>query len=322
MAKKRKKFFKWCVYLFAISIIALATIYTFESDFRSTINSTLVLSAQSARSGRLFRSSEDYLSYTHLLSTRLKLGIHRTIRKYLRNEEVKKTTFLGYTVRCFDLRVVEFSFIEIFLNLPYFFKCEKKSPLVIDCGSNIGMSILFFKTIYPEAEIIAFEPSGPTFDLLKDNVESNRLKNVTLHKAALSNMEGELRFYYNKPGDLRASLIDSRSNRYYETVKAVKLSQYIDREVDFLKVDVEGAEGLIFDDLHSSGKLNLIRAMVVEYHHHIDSETDNMSRILWILESNKFGYQVLAGGRLPFKARYFQDVLIYAYRKSTNSGGL
>ncbi len=50
-------------------------------------------------------------------------------------------------------------------------------------------------------------------------------------------------------------------------VKTVKLSTYIHKPVDLLKIDTEGAELEILQDLyHTSKKFNLIKNIVLEYH--------------------------------------------------------
>src|ERR1700693_4874079 len=56
-------------------------------------------------------------------------------------------------------------FEEIFIRQDYIFVSRRPDPLIIDCGSNIGMSILYFKRRYPKARIIGFEPDPATFDM-------------------------------------------------------------------------------------------------------------------------------------------------------------
>jgi FkbM family methyltransferase len=243
------------------------------------------------------------------------LGVHRSFRKYVDNAPVKQNRFLGFKVKTFDLRAAEFSFREIFLGVPYFFRTEKERPTIIDCGSNIGISVLFFKTLYPKAQIVAFEPSSTAFSLLKQNLESNRIENVILHQSALTNVEGTVELRSDNPASLTASIVEERAGAYSETVKTVRLSELIDRDIDFLKIDVEGAERLILNDLNESGKLKLVKEMVVEYHHHIDGQKDILSEFLEILEQNNFGYQVQTKLYPPFKSQDFQDILIYAYSK-------
>ena len=99
-------------------------------------------------------------------------------------------------------------------------------------------------------------------------------------------------------------------------IEAVLLSDYIVEPVDLLKLDIEGAERRVLEELVKRGKLHMIRELIVEYHHHITCEDDELSRVLRMLESHGFGYQVQADFALPHRKTSFQDVLIYAYNKS------
>ena len=75
---------------------------------------------------------------------------------------------------------------DVFKQNEYSFKTSKKSPFILDCGSHIGVTVLYFKKLYPEARIIAFDPNPRTFELLKLNVDQNGLKNVELMNVAIS----------------------------------------------------------------------------------------------------------------------------------------
>jgi|SRR5215213_5790106 len=116
------------------------------------------------------------------------------------------------------------------------------------------------------------------------------------------------------------------SGRAKTLVQQVKVSRFIDREVDFLKLDVEGAENAVLEDLVSSGAISNIDQMVVEYHHHIDKEKDAFSCFLAQLEESGFGYHISAGyaieeGQSQIAASpggLFQDLQVYAYRKSSS----
>ena len=57
-------------------------------------------------------------------------------------------------------------------------------------------------------------------------------------------------------------------------VPAVRLSRYVTKPVDFLKLDVEGSELPVLRDLVSSGTIAQIRQMVIEFHHHMSPAED------------------------------------------------
>src|SRR5205809_4352097 len=60
---------------------------------------------------------------------------------------------------------------DIFVRKIYHFEPQRPDPLILDCGSNIGMSILYFKPAYPKSRVIGFEPDPSIFPYLKENVE-------------------------------------------------------------------------------------------------------------------------------------------------------
>jgi hypothetical protein len=99
-------------------------------------------------------------------------------------------------------------------------------------------------------------------------------------------------------------------------VTSASLSRLIDGPVDFLKMDIEGAELRVLRDLEVHRKLHLVREMVIEYHHHIEPAADHLSEVLQLLERSGFGYQLACDPMHFFKLGHFQDVLIRAYRKA------
>jgi len=227
----------------------------------------------------------------------------------------------GFKVKFLDHSILSFLFDEIFINSDYYFIADNDSPYIIDCGSNIGMSILYFKMLYPYSRIVAFEPGEEAYSCLEENANNNRLTSVAMHKAALSNKEGTIDFYYDKDhvGALRMSTNQKRMPKQRRSVKALLLSKYIDEEIDFLKIDIEGAEQEVIKELSNTRKLRYVKQLVIEYHHHIDRESDVFSRMLKLLEDAGFGYQIESRLRRPLIREQSQDILVYAYRKKSTA---
>ncbi len=229
---------------------------------------------------------------------------------------------LGFQVTRFSGSTFLLLYREIFARQSYLFTARSARPLILDCGANIGMSVLYFKWLYPDAEIRAFEPEPRTFAALQENVARNRLADVAVHNIALWDTDGRLDLFV--PGDQGGSLVASanpaRRGGTAVSVPCARLSSFIEREVDFLKIDVEGAELRILTDLAQSGKLRLIRQMVIEYHHNIPSEPAALSRLLHLLEDAGFTYQMSAWSFPLVGKEHFQDVLIGAVRAGTVAG--
>lgn len=259
------------------------------------------------------------------MDKRLKRKIRETyfrvlfLRRY--DSHAKTANIVGFKVKFCNNDILFNLFNEIFIHNEYHFVTENKKPYIIDCGSNIGMSVLYFKMLYPDASILAFEPGEEAFSCLEANIKNNRLNSVTANKMALSSREGNIDFYcdQDKPGSLIMSINPARISKQKRMVKGTRLSNYIDRAVDFIKMDVEGAEMEIMEDLCREGKLNHIRQMAIEYHHHIGGASDELSRMLRILEDAGFGYQIESSLKRPFNRGQFQDILIYAYQPVNRS---
>jgi FkbM family methyltransferase len=120
------------------------------------------------------------------------------------------------------------------------FQCNTDRPIIVDCGSNIGMSILFFKRLYPKARIIGFEPDPYTFEILSENVYRNALTDVELHQCALGEHDRSITLYrpdVENGSSLRMNTINPRSgNSHSITVPAKRLSTYLPpHEVDLLR---------------------------------------------------------------------------------------
>jgi FkbM family methyltransferase len=208
---------------------------------------------------------------------------------------------------------------EIFIGGEYFFEAETDSPVILDCGANIGLATLFFKHLYPKARVSAFEADPTTAYVLQKNIDQNHLEKVFAYNLLLSNAEGEHPFYLATDED-GSPLMSAEPNRLLSNrkimVKAAKLSHFVDGPVDFLKLDVEGSEFDVLTDLKCTGKISCIRRMVIEYHHGIGDQASRLGSFLALLEGEAFNYQILRTCNPISSQREYQDILIGASRPS------
>jgi FkbM family methyltransferase len=234
----------------------------------------------------------------------------------------QETNLLGFRVSCLSQGAYQLLLREIFFKGEYIFQAQSDSPAILDCGANIGMATLFFKHLYPNARISCFEADPVTASVLEKNVAQNRLQNVTVYNLLLANSEGDQPFYTgaDEAGILSMSANPDRTSNHREiVVKTGKLSNYIDGPIDLAKLDVEGAEWEVMADLKTSGKISLIRRMVIEYHHRIGGQSSRLAGFLSLLEEEGFEYQIAAAGCEPITRQdVYQDILIGAYRRSPN----
>jgi FkbM family methyltransferase len=229
---------------------------------------------------------------------------------------------LRYSVRHFGIGSVQFLFREIFVRNEYAFQASSEQPVVFDCGANIGMATLFFKWLHPGCEIHAFEPDPETFAVLEENVARNRLSHVSLHNVALVASAGSLDLFI-PAGPSGSPLMSTLSGRSVDSsvrrlrVDGKPLSAFVGAgEIDFLKMDVEGAEEPVLRELASAGRLRKIKELAVEYHHNVEGGFGGCGSFLQLLSDYGYQYQLDAtwGNHQSFGA--FQDILIRASRSA------
>ena len=160
---------------------------------------------------------------------------------------------------------------EIFTHHVYYFETENPKPVIIDAGAHIGLSTLYFKKLFPDAQITAIEPHTKNFALLKKNVEENMLEDVILHKAALSTFSGETTLHADQSSLGWLSTVSINPNAWNGqqdtaplTVPSLDLTSLLIRPVDLLKLDIEGAEQEV---LQAAGQaLHNVKHLIIEFH--------------------------------------------------------
>ena len=180
---------------------------------------------------------------------------------------------------------------EIFLKKLYEYKSSTSQPVIFDCGANIGLSVLFFKRMLPDATVIAYEPETETFEVLKANTEAHNLSNVELHQAAVWTHDGSISFV--QEGGESSHIVSEKdsSNTMSDEVKCVRLRTELEKyeSIDFLKIDIEGAEIEVVKDI--APVLSRCNNVFVEYHS-FSGEPQQLSVIIDALAANGFRYKI------------------------------
>ena len=212
-------------------------------------------------------------------------------------------------------------YYELFIQEHYRFKSASAQPLIIDCGANVGLSVLYFKRLYPSARIIAYEADPGIYAYLQHNVEASGLTDVALHQKAVWKEEGTISFV--EEGGASGMITEGeQAGSQAITIPAMRLKTELQQHdhIDFLKVDVEGAEYEILVDC--AEELHRVQYAFIEYHSMVDQE-QCLGKLLDILSAAGFRYHItdVAPSAFPFVKRRTvmnMDLLlnIYAYRVS------
>lgn len=192
---------------------------------------------------------------------------------------------------------------EIFERFNYDFDTENQTPFIIDCGANIGISTLFFKRRYPEATILAFEPDKEVYNYLQKNIEQVQDSRIILLNKGVWKEDAELEFMSDGSDAGSVVILENSGNRRLNKITAVRLSPFMNREIDFLKIDIEGAE---LDVLKEIGdRLNLVKRIFIEYHS-FAGKPQELEVLLKTLADHNFRYYLFAP--TPVRKKPFVDI--------------
>jgi FkbM family methyltransferase len=176
------------------------------------------------------------------------------------------------------------SYREIFVDELYRFRAATPAPRIVDCGANCGVSVLYFKTLYPQAKIVAVEADPQIFRTLEWNVAQRGWSDVTLVNKAVAAGSGTVTFHCQGADSGRIHPLDSAIETC--SVPVVELDELLDEPTDLLKIDIEGAEAAA---IAACQRLEAVSNLFVEYHSFADT-AQSLHTILEKLAANGFRY--------------------------------
>lgn len=223
-------------------------------------------------------------NFLHILKNPSYLVTYYHIRKLYstkRHSEVT-TNILTPSIVSVDALSCVFMYKEIFEKEIYKFNFSATNPVIIDCGANIGLAILYWKRQFPNAKITAFEPDKKVCTVLKKNLQAHNIENVQVIEQGLWNEETTLQFFAE--GSDGGRIATDETQKLTE-VQTTLLSKYLNTHVDFLKIDIEGAECTVLTECQDL--LTNVQNIFVEYHSFINKE-QNLDQILTILRNSGF----------------------------------
>jgi len=131
----------------------------------------------------------------------------------------------------------------------------KPHMIFVDIGANIGyFTLLAARLLNGTGKVVAIEPDSGNFRLLSLSVQANAYTNVIAVQKAVSNRTGRTRLFLDEKLIGIPSLSEdnlSTKGGGYVYVNTVTLDSLLRdlaiERIDVMKIDVEGAEGLVFE---------------------------------------------------------------------------
>lgn len=162
-----------------------------------------------------------------------------------------------------DGKVYEPFEIEIVRNV------VKKGDTAVDIGAMIGCyTLVFAKLVGETGKVFAFEPEPENYEILQKNISINGYKNTNIVKKAVSNVDGEMRLYI-ADGNLGMHTLGKPINwkpREVVNIRTVRLdSCFKGSQISFIKMDIQGAEGLALRGMEDVLQRSKQVKMIIEF---------------------------------------------------------
>jgi FkbM family methyltransferase len=192
-------------------------------------------------------------------------------------------------------------------------RVTRKDAVCVDIGANVGYYSMLLASLAPKGQVHSFEPVPRNFELLRRSVLLNGFDNVVLNCCAVGNKDGHATFTVSEDSAY-SSFVDTnrRAKQSAITVPVVKLASYCRergvQRIDFMKVDVEGAERVVLEGASGcleDGQLRPKILMVELYEPMLRRYSTNIDDVVSCLRD--FGYTPFIAHRrrvMPFEKEH------------------
>jgi FkbM family methyltransferase len=210
----------------------------------------------------------------------------------------------GKNTRLTDAASFVYGLEEVFGKRAYDFCCANKAPRVIDAGANVGLAPMFWRLRWSTLDLTCFEPDPVICGVLKHNLSSHGINQAQVYQCALATHSGEKIF--RSEGGTSGRLDPTGDIK----VKTLKLSDFLDRPVDLLKVDIEGEETEVL--LACGELLKSAQNIFIEYHS-FERKPQELHELLTLLHRCNFRYYTHTEfcSTTPFKRITTNDTMDY-----------
>jgi FkbM family methyltransferase len=171
-------------------------------------------------------------------------------------------------------------YLQVFVNEDYksvisiYEQIFKKQPIkIIDCGSNIGLTTVYFKEKYPKAEFLAIEPFADNISMMKLNFEVNNINKTGIIEGGVWNKTEKLFLNRDFRDGKEWSISVGTPNGSGGEIQAFSVLDIINQkgDIDILKIDIEGSEKQLFADIEYAKKfLQKVKCVAIEIHDEFD----------------------------------------------------
>lgn len=197
---------------------------------------------------------------------------------------------------------------EIFKNL------LSPGMVFIDVGASVGYYSFIASSIVGEnGTVYSFEPSKYSYDIFKENICGNNIKNIYPQNVGLGDKECKLELFdsigtESNTENIHAPTFVSQTqpvdNRSMGFVPVIRLDDFCDRigikKINLIKIDVEGFEYNVLLGMTRLFESNAVDAVMIEYMQMPPLFTDGTDSQRMDSMLNGYGFEQVASKRYDF----------------------
>jgi FkbM family methyltransferase len=162
-----------------------------------------------------------------------------------------------------------YTFKQVFLEDQYNFHIPFTPSTIIDGGANIGLASVYFANRFPNASIVAVEPSQENFKIVEKNIAG--LATVKAKLGGIWNDNKHLAIVNAKDND-NAFMVEEVDPNTPGCIPAYSITSIVKEmnwsTIDLLKLDIEGSEKEVFEKNYETWLPNT-KMLIIEVHDHM-----------------------------------------------------
>lgn len=178
---------------------------------------------------------------------------------------------------------------------------------IVDAGTHIGVfTIKASRAVGNEGKVIAIEPDPNNLEFLRENIKINQLKNVIVMPKAICSKKGKSKLYLSErfaEHSLFSLGISSDKSIEVETDTLDNMLRELGiKRVNFVKMNIEGAELEALQGMEETLKDNDTIRVVIAAHHIVDGEYTYITVARQLTDKG-------------FDVQLAKDMTVYAFKK-------
>ena len=180
-----------------------------------------------------------------------------------------------------DARAYLEAYDDCFVKQMYRFRRTSDRPFIIDGHADIGLSVLYFKCLYPQSRILALEARPAVFEILERNCRTYGLEEVEL-------VQGDLLLELAADRLVQARSSTGRCNDVEALLSSgapLKFGGDLIETIDLLKMQVDASQSGGIPE--TSALLRNVESISVDYRSRV-GEPQNLGALFDLLEGAGF----------------------------------